>query len=270
MEKEKILDLVSQMTLEEKAALCSGADFWHTEGIERLGIPKTLVSDGPHGLRKQKDGESDHLGLNEAIKAVCFPAGCAMASTFNRELLTEQGEHLGTECQAEGVSVLLGPAMNIKRSPLCGRNFEYLSEDPYVASELSTALVKGVQSKNIGTSPKHFAMNSQETRRMSVSSEADQRTMREIYLAAFEGMVKEAKPWTMMCSYNKINGTYAASNKWLLTDVLRKEWGFDGYVMSDWGAVDRRLSSLKAGLNLEMPGSSDRNDQLIVEAVKKV
>ena len=269
MDRDKIINLVSQMTLEEKASLCSGADFWHTEGVERLGIPKTLVSDGPHGLRKQKDGETDHLGLNEAIKAVCFPAGCAMASTFNRELLTEQGEHLGTECQAEGVSVLLGPAMNIKRSPLCGRNFEYLSEDPYVASELSTALVKGVQSKNVGTSPKHFAMNSQETRRMSVSSEADQRTMREIYLAAFEGMVKEAKPWTMMCSYNKINGTYAASNQWLLTDVLRKEWGFDGYVMSDWGAVDRRLSSLKAGLNLEMPGSSDRNDQLIVEAVKK-
>lgn len=269
MERDMVLNLVGKMTLQEKAALCSGADFWHTEGIERLGIPKTMVSDGPHGLRKQKDSEADHLGINESIKAVCFPADCAMASSFNRDLLTEQGEHLGTECQAEGISVLLGPAVNIKRSPLCGRNFEYLSEDPYVASELATALVKGVQSKNVGTSPKHFAMNSQETRRMTVSSEADERTIREIYLAAFEGMVKEAKPWTMMCSYNKINGTYAASNKWLLTDILRKEWGFGGYVMSDWGAVNHRLFSLKAGLNLEMPGSSDRNDQLIIEAVEQ-
>lgn len=247
--------------------MLSGADFWHTRGVERLGIPQTMVSDGPHGLRKQ-DQEGDHLGVNDSIKAVCFPAGCATASSFDRELLEEQGKCLGTECQAEGVGVLLGPAMNIKRSPLCGRNFEYLSEDPYLAGEMAEALVKGVQSKNVGTSPKHFAMNNQESRRMSVSAEADERTMREIYLAAFEQVVKEEKPWTMMCSYNRINGTYSAANEWLLTDVLRGEWGFDGYVMSDWGAVNERIADLKAGLNLEMPGNGGINDKKIVEAVK--
>ncbi len=219
---EKIRELVSQMTLEEKAGMLSGADFWHTKGVERLDIPQTMVSDGPHGLRKQ-DEQGDHLGVNDSIKAVCFPAGCASASSFDRALLTEMGEYLGDECQAEGISVLLGPAMNIKRSPLCGRNFEYLSEDPYVAGEMSAALVKGVQSRHVGTSPKHFALNNQEGRRMSVSAEADERTMREIYLAGFERMVKATKPWTMMCSYNRINGTYAAANEWLLTEVLRKE-----------------------------------------------
>lgn len=264
---EKIKELIGKMTLEEKAGMLSGADFWHTKGIERLGIPKTMVSDGPHGLRKQ-DQKGDHLGVNDSIKAVCFPAGCSTASSFDPALLEEQGRHLGTECQAEGVSVLLGPAMNIKRSPLCGRNFEYLSEDPYLASELASALIKGVQSRHVGTSPKHFAMNNQETRRMSVSAEAEERTMREIYLAAFESMVKEAKPWTMMCSYNRINGTYSAGNKWLLDDVLRKEWGFDGYVMSDWGAVNEKIAGVKAGLNLEMPGNCGINDVKIVEAVK--
>ncbi len=264
---EKIRELVSQMTLEEKAGMLSGADFWHTKGVERLDIPQTMVSDGPHGLRKQ-DEQGDHLGVNDSIKAVCFPAGCASASSFDRALLTEMGEYLGDECQAEGISVLLGPAMNIKRSPLCGRNFEYLSEDPYVAGEMSAALVKGVQSRHVGTSPKHFALNNQEGRRMSVSAEADERTMREIYLAGFERMVKATKPWTMMCSYNRINGTYAAANEWLLTEVLRKEWGFDGYVMSDWGAVDERVADVKAGLNLEMPGNGGLNDKRIVEAVK--
>jgi beta-glucosidase len=267
MTVDKIKEIVAQMTLEEKAAMCSGADFWHTEAIERLGIPASMLSDGPHGLRKQ-DQEADHLGVNESIKAVCFPAGCGTAASFNRELLTTMGEALGNECQAEGVSVILGPAVNIKRSPLCGRNFEYYSEDPLVASEMAGALIHGVQSKNVGTSIKHFLANNQETRRMSGDSRVDERTLNEIYLAAFEGAVKKEKPWTVMCSYNKINGTYAAENYKYLTETLRDKWGFDGYVMSDWGAVNDRVPDLHAGLDLEMPSSNGANDKLIVEAVK--
>lgn len=266
MTAEKIKELVAQMTLEEKAAMCSGADFWHTEAVERLGIPASMLSDGPHGLRKQ-DQEGDHLGVNESIKAVCFPAGCGTAASFNRELLVEMGKTLGDECQAEGVSVILGPAVNIKRSPLCGRNFEYYSEDPFVASEMAGALIHGVQSRNVGTSIKHFLANNQETRRMSCDSRVDERTLHEIYLAAFEGAVKKEKPWTVMCSYNKINGTYAAQNHQYLTETLRDQWGFDGYVVSDWGAVNNRVEDLKAGLDLEMPGSNGANDKLIVGAV---
>lgn len=268
MEQIKVKEMVAKMTLEEKASMCSGADFWHTDAVERLGIPASMVSDGPHGLRKQ-DSEADHLGLNESIKAVCFPAGCATAASFNRDLITQMGEILGNECQAEGVSVILGPAMNIKRSPLCGRNFEYYSEDPYVASEMAGALIKGVQSKNVGTSVKHFLANNQEHRRMSSSSEIDERTLREIYLAAFEGAVKKEKPWTVMCSYNKINGVYAAESKTYLTDILRGEWGFDGYVMSDWGAVNDRVPDLLAGLDLEMPASGDSNTKEIIRAVEE-
>lgn len=266
MTAEKIRELVAQMTLEEKAAMCSGADFWHTEAVKRLGIPASMVSDGPHGLRKQ-DQEADHLGVNESIKAVCFPAGCGTAASFNRELLSKMGETLGNECQAEGVSVILGPAVNVKRSPLCGRNFEYYSEDPYVASEMAGALIRGIQSKNVGTSIKHFLANNQETRRMSSDSRVDERTLHEIYLAAFEGAVKKEKPWTVMCSYNKINGTYAAQNHHYLTEILRDQWGFDGYVMSDWGAVNNRVEDLKAGLDLEMPGCNGANDKLIAGAV---
>ena len=268
MTREKLQELIGKMTLEEKASLCSGADFWHTESVERLGIPAMMVSDGPHGLRKQ-DQEADHLGVNDSIKAVCFPAGCATAASFNRELITGMGEVLGEECQAEGVGVILGPAVNIKRSPLCGRNFEYYSEDPMVASEMAGALIKGVQSKNVGTSIKHFLANNQETRRMSSSSEVDERTLREIYLAAFEGAVSSQKPWTVMCSYNKINGTYAAEHKEALTDILRGEWGFDGFVVSDWGAVNNRVPDLEAGLDLEMPASGGINDKQIVDAVKE-
>ncbi len=267
MTADKIREIISKMTLEEKAAMCSGADFWYTEAVERLGIPASMVSDGPHGLRKQ-DQEGDHLGVNDSIKAVCFPAGCGTAASFNRELLVKMGEVLGEECQAEGVSVILGPAVNIKRSPLCGRNFEYYSEDPLVASEMAGALIHGVQSKHVGTSIKHFLANNQETRRMSSDSRVDERTLREIYLAAFEGAVKKEKPWTVMCSYNKINGTYAAQNHKYLTEVLRDEWGFDGYVMSDWGAVNSRVEDLKAGLDLEMPTSMGANDKLIVGAVQ--
>ena len=268
MTREKLQELIGKMTLEEKASLCSGADFWHTESVERLGIPAMMVSDGPHGLRKQ-DQEADHLGVNDSIKAVCFPAGCGTAASFNRELITGMGEVLGEECQAEGVGVILGPAVNIKRSPLCGRNFEYYSEDPMVASEMAGALIKGVQSKNVGTSIKHFLANNQETRRMSSSSEVDERTLREIYLAAFEGAVRSQKPWTVMCSYNKINGTYAAEHKEALTDILRGEWGFDGFVVSDWGAVNNRVPDLEAGLDLEMPASGGINDKQIVDAVKE-
>ena len=224
--------LISQMTLEEKAGLCSGDDFWHTKAVERLGIPRSMVSDGPHGLRKQ-DEAADHLGINDSIKAVCFPTACATAASFDPDMIREMGEAIGDSCQHERVSVVLGPAVNIKRSPLCGRNFEYFSEDPYLAGRMATAIIQGIQSRDVGTSIKHFALNSQEHRRMSSSSDADERTIREIYFPAFEMAVKEAQPWTVMCSYNKINGVYASENPWLLTDVLRKEWGFEGYVVSD-------------------------------------
>ena len=265
--KRDVKKIISEMTLEEKAGMCSGKDFWHLKGAERLGITEVMVSDGHHGLRKQAE-EADHLGLNESIKAVCFPTACATACSFDRDLLEEMGERIGDECQAENLSVILGPAVNIKRSPLCGRNFEYFSEDPYLASQMAAAHIKGVQSKNVGTSIKHFAANNQEHRRMSCSSEIDERTLREIYLAAFETAIKEAKPDTVMCSYNRINGEFASENHWLLTEVLRDEWGFEGYVMSDWGAVNDRVKGLKAGLELEMPGSGGNTDKEIVEAVK--
>ncbi len=267
MERERVRELVSKMTLEEKASLCSGLDFWNTKGIERLGIPSVMVSDGPHGLRKQEEA-ADHLGMNESIKAVCFPAGCAVAASFDRGTAKLLGETLGTECHAENISTILGPAMNIKRSPLCGRNFEYYSEDPLVSSEMASAYIQGVQSRHVGTSPKHFLANNQEFHRMTSDSVMDERTLREIYMASFEGMVKQAKPWTIMNSYNKLNGTYLCENKEMLTDVLRKEWGFDGYVMTDWGAMNERVQSLLAGCNLEMPSSGGSTDREIVAAVK--
>ena len=259
--------IVSEMTLEEKAGMCSGLDFWHLKEVEHLGIPKVVVSDGPHGLRKQ-DEKGDHLGINDSIKAVCFPPAVLSACSFDRGLMEEMGKAIGREAQANDVSVVLGPAVNIKRSPLCGRNFEYYSEDPYLAGEIAAAFVKGVQSQHVGTSIKHFAANNQEYRRMSSSSEVDERTLREIYFPAFETAVKKAQPYTFMCSYNQINGTFASENKWLLTDVLRGEWEFKGYVMSDWGAVNDRVKGLEAGLELEMPASGGDNDAMIVKAVK--
>ena len=267
MAERNIKDLIKQMTLEEKAGLCSGKDFWNTKAVSRLGIPSVMLSDGPHGLRKQ-EGKSDHLGLNESISAVCFPAGCAIASSWDRESAAKLGITLANECQAENVSTILGPAMNIKRSPLCGRNFEYLSEDPIVSSELAAAYVQAVQSKNVVTTPKHFMANNQEFHRMTSDSIMDERTMREIYLASFENMVKQAKPWTMMGAYNKLNGTYLCENKLILTDILRDEWGFDGYIMSDWGAMNDRVDALKAGCELEMPGMTDRTDKEIIAAVQ--
>ncbi len=263
-----IKNLISQMTLEEKASLCSGEDFWHTQEIKRLNIPKMMLSDGPHGLRKQ-DLEGDHLGINKSIQAVCFPTGATIAASFDRDLIHTVGEALGQECQAEHVGVILGPAVNIKRSPLCGRNFEYLSEDPYLSSEMAASQIEGIQSKNVGASIKHFLANNQEHRRMTSSSEIDERTLREIYLASFEKPVKEAKPWTVMCSYNKINGTYASENYHYLTKILRDEWGFDGVVVSDWGAVNDRVMGIKAGMDLEMPSSHGYNDSRIVQAVQE-
>lgn len=265
--KRNVKELISQMTLEEKAGMCSGLDFWHLKGVERLGIPSVMVSDGPHGLRKQEE-EGDHLGINDSIKAVCFPPAVLSACSFDRDLMHEFGDAIGKEAQANDLSVVLGPAVNIKRSPLCGRNFEYYSEDPYLAGETAAAFINGVQEHHVGTSIKHFAANNQEYNRMSSSSNADERTLREIYFPAFETAVKKAQPYTFMCSYNRINGTFASENPWLLTDVLRNEWGFKGYVMSDWGAVNERVPGLKAGLELEMPSSGGVYDKEIVAAVK--
>ena len=261
-------ELVQMMTLEEKCSLLSGLDFWHTKPIERLGIPSVMVSDGPHGLRKQDD-KADHLGHNESIKAVCFPNACATAASFDRALLYRVGEAIGDQCQHEQVAVNLGPAINIKRSPLCGRNFEYFSEDPYLAGELAVNIVQGIQSRNIGTSVKHFAANNQEHRRMSSDSVIDERTLREIYLPAFEAAAKRGRAWTFMCSYNKLNGEFASQHKWLLTDLLRGEWGFDGYVMSDWGAVSDRAKGVEAGLDLEMPASNGERDREVLQAVRE-
>ncbi|MBQ3705129.1 MAG: glycoside hydrolase family 3 C-terminal domain-containing protein [Clostridia bacterium] len=261
-------ELVSQMTLEEKCSLLSGADFWHTRSVDRLGVKGVMVSDGPHGLRKQEE-KGDHLGVNDSIKAVCFPAACASTASFDRSLVRKIGETIGDQCQHEQVAVNLGPAINIKRSPLCGRNFEYMSEDPYLAGEMAVDLIQGVQSKNIGVSVKHFAANDQEHRRMSSDSVVDERTLREIYLPAFEAAAKRGRAWTFMCSYNKLNGEYASQHKWLLTDLLRGEWGFDGYVMSDWGAVSDRVKGVAAGLDLEMPGSNGVNDALVLRAVQE-
>lgn len=259
--------LINEMTLEEKAGLCSGRDFWHTKGVERLGIPSVMMCDGPHGLRKQ-DGEGDHLGMNESKKAVCFPTASALAASFDRELLKQLGETLGQECQAEDIAMLLGPGVNMKRSPLCGRNFEYFSEDPYLSGELAVSYIKGLQSQGVSACVKHFAANNQETHRMSGSSQVDERTLQELYLPAFEKAVKEGKTRSVMCSYNKINGTYASENRELLTGILREKWGFDGFVVTDWGAGKDRVTGLEAGVDLEMPGGSEIPDAAIVKAVQ--
>ena len=265
MNKEQILRLVSQLTLEEKAGLTSGKDNWFTKSVERMGIPSVRTSDGPHGLRTQV-GEINSLSEASSATAICYPSACATAASFDRDLLRAMGEELGRECQAYGVNVLLGPGVNMKRSPLCGRNFEYFSEDPYLAGELGAAYVNGVQSEGVGTSLKHFFANSQETRRMDVSSEMDERTMREIYLPAFEKVVKKAQPWTVMASYNKIGGVFSTQNKIGLTDILRNEWGFEGAVTSDWGATHDRAAAVQAGCDLTMP--AENTDNLIVEAVQ--
>ncbi|MCX7522906.1 glycoside hydrolase family 3 C-terminal domain-containing protein [Microbacterium sp. STN6] len=260
-------EVVAGLTLEEKASLTSGASFWTTKAVERAGVPAIMLTDGPHGVRKQREG-SDHLGIGDSVPATCFPPAVALGSSFDAELLERVGAALGEESQAEGVAVLLGPGINIKRSPLCGRNFEYLSEDPLVSGVLGSALVRGLQSQGVGASLKHFAANNQENDRMRVSADIDPRPLREIYLRGFQRVVEEAQPWTVMCSYNRINGVYASENPWLLTSVLRDEWGFEGLVVSDWGAVNDRVAGLVAGLDLEMPASSGRTDAEVVAAVR--
>ena len=262
-------EVVAGLTLDEKISLVSGKDFWHTVEIKDspVKVPSVMVSDGPHGLRKQDDA-ADNLGINDSIVAICFPSAAGLAASFDTELMKKTGEALGEECQAENVSTILGPAINIKRSPLCGRNFEYFSEDPYLAGKMSAAYIKGVQSKNTGTSLKHYAVNNQEKRRFTVSAELDERTLREIYLPGFETAVKEAQPWTVMCSYNRVNGEQVSESEKLLNTILRDEWGFRGLVVSDWGAVRDRVKGLKAGLDLEMPGTFGLSAKKIKAAIE--
>jgi beta-glucosidase len=258
---------VTELTLEEKASLTSGASFWYTKPVERVGVPAIMVTDGPHGLRKQREG-GDHLGIGDSVPATCFPPAVGLGSSWDVELIHRVGEALGTETSIENVAVLLGPGINIKRSPLCGRNFEYLSEDPIVSGVLGAAIVRGIQSKGVGTSLKHFAANNQENDRMRSSSDVDPRPLREIYLRGFQRVVEDAQPWTVMCSYNRINGVYASEDPWLLTQVLRDEWGFEGLVVSDWGAVNERVPGIAAGMDLEMPSSNGVTDAQIVAAVQ--
>ncbi len=258
--------LIDQLTVEEKASLVLGGDFWHTATVERLGIAPVMVADGPHGLRMQPE-EADHAGLGGSLPATCFPTASGIASSWDRALVAEVGAAIAQEARVQGVSVVLGPGINMKRSPLCGRNFEYLSEDPLLAGELALAMVRAIQAQGVGTSLKHYAANNQEDDRLRVSAEIDERTLRETYLPAFERVVTGGQPWTVMCAYNKVNGTYASEHHWLLTEVLRDEWGFEGLVMSDWGAVHDRVAALRAGLDLEMPPAKGRSDVAVVEAV---
>lgn len=255
---------VNDLTLEEKAALTSGTNPWSLGNVAAKGLPSYTITDGPHGLRKAQNTES--MDVEENVPATCFPPAAGMACSWNPELVERVGEAMSEECIQEQVAVILGPGVNIKRNPLGGRCFEYWSEDPYLAGHTAVGIVKGVQSKGVGTSLKHFAANNQETDRLRISATISPRAMREIYLPAFEYIVKTAQPWTVMCSYNKINGVFSSQNRWLLTDVLRGEWGFKGIVMSDWGAVSDRVAALNAGLNLEMPPSN--TDSQIVAAAK--
>ena len=258
-------EIIKQISMEDKARLCSGKNFWELESV--LDLPNIMVTDGPHGLRKQTESP-DHIGLSESVKSTCYPTAVGLASTWDNDLLYQVGEHLGEESRTEKVSVLLGPGINIKRHPLCGRNFEYFSEDPYLSGHLATNFIKGVQSKGIGTSIKHFVANNQETMRMAVDTIVDERTLREIYLKGFEIAVKEAQPWTVMCSYNKVNGTYLSENKHFLQDILKDEWQHKGIVVTDWGACNNRVDGLNAGQELEMPGGTEHNTNLIIKAIK--
>lgn len=261
-------EIVSQLTIEEKAGLVSGASFWTTRPVERLGIPAVTMTDGPHGVRLQL-ASADNLGLNASEPATSFPTACATGSSWDPALLTEMGRALAAEARALGVDILLGPGVNIKRSPLCGRNFEYFSEDPFHSGVLGAAIVQGLEGGGVGASVKHFAANNQETDRMRVDVDVDQRTLREIYFPAFERVIAEGKPSTVMCSYNKVNGTHASQNRWLLTDVLRGDWDYDGYVVSDWGAVVDPVAAVAAGLDLEMPSTGERSTRAIVAAVRE-
>ena len=262
MKKSEIKDLVSKLTLEEKAMLLSGKDAWSTVPIPRLGIPSINLSDGPHGLR-----QCNGLGWGESVPATCFPPAVLLACSFDEELAKKQGAAIGEEAQAQNVQIVLGPGNNIKRSPLGGRCFEYFSEDPVLSGHIAAGVIEGIQSKKVGTALKHFACNSQESERFVIDERIGERALREIYLASFEYPVKKAKPTSLMCAYNKINGDYCSQSKWLLTDILRSEWGFKGFVMSDWGAVDNRAQGVYAGLELEMPGTGEENKRELVNAV---
>lgn len=264
----KAREIVSRMTNEQKALLLIGQDFWHLAGFEEYGLPSVMVCDGPHGLRKQA-GSGDNMGLNDSVPAVCYPAACTTACSFDEALLREMGEALGDECQSQNIAVLLGPGANHKRSPLCGRNFEYFSEDPYLSGAMAAAWIGGVQSRGVGASLKHFAANSQETARLINNSVVDERALREIYLKAFETAIKKSRPWTVMTAYNKINGAYCSENRWLMEDVARGEWDFEGAFVTDWGALNDVAESYRNGLELEMPGVSKGTDAIVLDAVDK-
>jgi beta-glucosidase len=263
----KYQSLIEQMTLEEKASLMSGENFWNTKAIERLNIPSIMLTDGPHGLRKQ-GGKADHLGLNASLPATCYPTAATLANSWDRELLNEIGQFLAAECVSENVSVILGPGLNLKRNPLCGRNFEYFSEDPYLTGELASQQVKGIQSQGVAASPKHFAVNSQEHMRMTIDEVVDERSLRELYLEGFRRVVKQSKPKTIMSSYNKINGIYANEHPHLMNDILYGEWQFDGVMVTDWGGNNDRVAGLRAGNQLEMPSTNGITDQEIVVAIQ--
>lgn len=264
MDIEKILN---KMTLEDKIALCSGASFWETKKYETYGIPALFMCDGPHGLRKQENA-ADMLGVNNSRPATCFPAEVTTAGSWDPVLLEQIGAAIGEEAKEQGVGLVLGPGANLKRNPLCGRNFEYFSEDPYLAGKLAAGFIRGVEAQGIGTSLKHFAANSQELSRFTSDSVMDDRTLRELYLTAFEIAVKEGKPSTVMCAYPKLNGIHCSDHKELLTDILRKEWGFDGMVVTDWGAMNDRIEGFRAGCDLNMPGGSDYMEKDVLAAVK--
>lgn len=263
----KYAGLIAKLTLEEKAGLTSGLDFWHTKAVKRLGIPSEMMTDGPHGLRRQ-ESDSDALGLGRSVPATCFPTASALANTWDESLLADVGRAIGEEAVAQGVGMVLGPGVNIKRSPLCGRNFEYFSEDPLLSGKLAAAMIRGIQSTGVSACVKHFAANSQELRRMATDSVMDERTLREIYLPAFETAVKEGGVRSLMTAYNRLNGTYCNENGHLLREILRGEWGFDGLVVSDWGGNNDRVEAVRAGSSLEMPASNGETDRHIVEAVR--
>ncbi|MBN1488059.1 MAG: glycoside hydrolase family 3 protein, partial [Anaerolineae bacterium] len=263
----QVKELLSQMTLEEKASLCSGQDFWHMKSIKRLDIPSLMMTDGPYGLRKQT-GAGAHIGQGESVPATCFPSLVTLGSTWNRDLAHAVGHAIGEEARAEKVAVVLGPGANIKRSPLCGRNFEYFSEDPFLAGEMAKSHIQGLQSTGVGASLKHYVANNQEYRRMMINAVIDERALREIYLAGFEIAVKKAQPATVMCAYNQVNGVSCSEHYRLMTQILKEEWGHTGLVVTDWGAINRRVDGLLAGIELQMPGTGESSDRAIVAAVK--
>lgn len=262
----KYKDLINNMNLEQKAKLCVGEDYWHSFSIDYLGIPSITMSDGPNGLRIQRE-KGDNLGINESEISICFPSGASIANSWDRNVAYEYGKILGHQARCENINMILGPAINIKRSPLCGRNFEYFSEDPYLTAILGSEYVKGIQENGVGACVKHFAINNQENRRRIIDVLVDERTIREIYLKAFEIIIKNSKPWGVMTAYNKVNGEYCSENKYLL-DILKKEWNFEGITITDWGANNERVKGLKAGNELEMPGGRGNSVEEIINAVK--